>query len=286
MADFWPLIFTLDAGKRLGRSDYQYKQKYFRKGHNGFGWDLRMECEQEIFDAVSDICIAIESEAVLPPLHVKRVPVEMSKRAVEVYEDAQREYVISLQNTEVEAPNAGVLTGKLLQICGGAVYYDDEKNWEEIHTAKIAALEKILDVHKGEPVLVVYNFGHELERLKRHFPQGEDIRKIAKPVEKWNAGLIPLMFVHPGSAGHGLNMQKGPGRTTVHFGLNWAPDLVQQVNKRVHRPGQKRECYLYYLEAKGFVDTRVLQSLERKGRGQQRLLDAVAMEAVKKFGKK
>jgi SNF2 family DNA or RNA helicase len=274
LLDLWPMIFTLDCGKRLERTVTQYREKYFSQKFHGFGWELKKGSAEIIHKKIKDICIAIPSEAVIPKIHHIEINITLSEKAENLYKRFKNDWLLCMEGKEVEAPNAGVLSGKLLQVCGGAVY-DENKEFIDIHPQKLIALRDIIKKHRGEPVLVGYNFKHELIRLKKWFPEGDDIRKIPNAVEKWNAGEIPLMFAHPDSAGHGLNLQKGPGRVLVWFGLNWALDLNKQLNKRLHRPGQKQEVLIYYLIVKGKADSLVMKGIAQKDWTQKQLLKAL-----------
>lgn len=283
LLDLWPLIHTIDMGQRLGRTYSQYKQKYFIKARGGYDFFLKPDAKSQIFDTIGDVCISIESEAELPPCTEIPIEVGLPPDVAKMYTTFEREFAVSIEDDEVQAVNAGVLAGKLLQICGGAVYHEVEgvKTWTEVHTEKIKALAGIIEQYEGEPILVGYNFAHELERLRNAFPEGVDIRDRRDAVKAWNAGEIPLMFAHPDSAGHGLNLQKGRGRVLVWFGLNWSLDLNKQLNKRLWRPGQKRECFIYYIVAKGRADARVMESIKRKDATQKELLRAVRRDALK-----
>lgn len=286
LLDLWPLIFTLDGGKRLCRTYSQYKTRYFNRSHNGFSWDLKPGSESAIHARVRDICIAVESEAEaeLPACsHVERV-VELPQEAARLYRDFERDLVLSMENEpDIIAVNAGVLAGKLLQICGGAVYTGEGKEWITIHDEKFKALDDILLEYASEPVLVGYNFGHELIRLKKRYPEGIDIRDRKDAVHAWNSGDIPLMFAHPGSAGHGLNLQRGRGRCLVWLGLNWRLDYNKQLNKRLWRSGQRREVFIYYLIAKGRADVRLMEGVAKYDWTQNQLLEAVKRDARKNF---
>jgi len=279
LVDFWPLIFTLDGGERLEKTYTQYKNKYFNRGHNGFGWDLKPGAEDAIYDKVKDLCIAVEAEVTLPAVHHIDKVIELPKEAAEMYDEFERELILNIEDDTIEAVNNGVLAGKLLQICGGAVYTGVEKEWTVLHTEKLWALSEIITAHPNEPILVGYNFKHELERLKAQFPHGVDIRDRKDAVHAWNAGDIPLMFAHPGSAGHGLNLQRGPGRVLVWFGLNWRLDYNKQFNKRLHRPGQQREVFIYYLIAKGRADVHLMEGVAKYDWTQKQLLEAVKRTA-------
>lgn len=281
LLDLWPLIFTLDGGERLGRTYTQYKNWFFNRGHNGFGYDLKPGAAEIIHQKIKDICIAVDSEAAvgLPECqHIERY-IRLPGKADKLYKEFERDLLVEVDGDEIKAANNGVLAGKLLQVCGGAVYTGEGKQWKKLHTCKLRALNKIIKRHRGEPVLVGYNFGHELDRLKATYPWGIDIRDRRDAVAAWNRGEIPLMFAHPGSAGHGLNLQKGPGRVLVWFGLNWRLDYNKQLNKRLWRPGQTRKVFIYYIIAEGRADVHLMEGVAKYDYTQKQLLEAVKRQA-------
>lgn len=279
LLDLWPMLYTMDNGLSLERTYTQYKNKYFNKSHNGFSWELKPGAEAQIHKAIQHLCISIESEAKLPPRHDIDYAVKLPADAAEMYDEFEKELVLEVADSEIVAANNGVLAGKLLQVCGGAVYTGEGDEWIVLHDEKLKALDNIMKKHPGEPLLIGYNFKHELARLKKKYPQGVDIRDRKDAVHAWNAGEIPLMFAHPDSAGHGLNLQHGPGRVLIWFGLNWSLNLNKQLNKRLHRPGQKREVYIYYIIAKGRADTDVMEGVAKYDYTQNQLLEAVKRRA-------
>ena len=62
------------------------------------------------------------------------------------------------------------LAGKLLQYCNGANVHRRTKNWTEIHTAKLDALDEILEDNQDENLLIAYNYKTDLIRLKARYP--------------------------------------------------------------------------------------------------------------------
>ena len=73
----------------------------------------------------------------------------------------------------------------------------------KIHDAKLDALESIVEELNGAPLLVAYQYKHDLARLKKKFPHGVALGKGKqgnKDMEAWNRGEIPIMFAHPASA--------------------------------------------------------------------------------------
>ena len=72
-----------------------------------------------------------------------------------------------------------------------------------------------------------------------------------------------MALVHPASVGHGLNLQFG-GHVIVWFSLTYDAELYAQLNKRLHRNGQKETVSIVHLLAKGTIDERILKVLEKK----------------------
>ena len=168
--------------------------------------------------------------------------------------------------------SAAALSNKLLQMANGAVY-DTEGDVVRIHKAKLDALDEIISCNEGKSVMVIYSYRHDLETLRQRYPKAREL-KTADDIRTWNAGQIPILLVHPQSAGHGLNLQHG-GHIVVWYGLTWSLEAYQQTNKRLHRPGQTEPVILHHLVARGTIDEDVMRALEGKAAGQEDMLEAV-----------
>ncbi|MTI96561.1 MAG: DEAD/DEAH box helicase, partial [Firmicutes bacterium] len=188
-----------------------------------------------------------------------------------VYSDFKEDMVANLGDEEIDAVNAAVLSGKLLQMANGAVY-DSENKAHIIHDKKLDALEDLIEGANGKPVLVAYWFKHDLERINNRFPVRQI--KTSKDIEDWNNGSIPIAVIHPASAGHGLNLQSG-GSTLIWFGLTWSLELYQQTNARLYRQGQNKTVVIHHIIAKDTIDEDVILALTRKEKTQAALINAV-----------
>jgi SNF2 family DNA or RNA helicase len=193
-------------------------------------------------------------------------------KARKVYEEMKSDFLIAYHGGEILAVNAAVQIGKLMQIANGNVY-DEDGNYVRCHREKFDALEEIID-STNEPVLVAYNFKSDLAELKLLFANAEVIGKDPSVIDRWNAGEIPILFAHPASAGHGLNLQKG-GNVIVWFGLTWSLELYQQFNARLHRQGQEKPVRIFHIMASNTADSAVLAALTDKKDTQDTLLSVV-----------
>jgi len=129
------------------------------------------------------------------------------------------------------------------------------------------------------PVLVAYHFKSDLARMMKAFPQGRHLDKNPQTIRDWNAGKIPVLFAHPASAGHGLNLQDG-GNIIVFFGLNWNLEEHLQIIERIGptrqlQAGYDRPVFIHRIIARGTVDELVLERLETKREVQDILMAAM-----------
>ena len=208
----------------------------------------------------------------LPQLTVTTKQVKLASKERAVYERLKQDLVVELDGQTVDAANAAALSGKLLQLAAGAIY-NEQSQAIAVHSAKLDALEDLVEAANGQNLLVVYWYRHDLERITKRFPQARAL-KTAEDITAWNAGEIPLGLIHPASAGHGLNLQAG-GHLLIWFSLTWSLELYQQTNARLYRQGQTEPVTITHLAAEGTLDEAVLKALEAKNVTQAALIEAV-----------
>ena len=270
LIDLWPQIYLLDMGKRLGRFVTHFREQYFlpdkRSAQQVFTYKPRPGAEAEIYRRIGDICVSMKAADHLrmPELVSSRVEVCLSAKEQKLYDTLKRELVLKLDSGEVDAANAAALSGKLLQLAGGAVYGED-KQVLRFHERKLDALEDLIEAANGKPLLVAYWYRHDLERIRERF----DARPIAtaRDIADWNAGKIAVGLIHPASAGHGLNLQEG-GSTLIWFTPTWSLELYQQTNARLWRQGQRsRTVVVRHIIARGTHDEDVMRGAGAQGHG-------------------
>lgn len=277
LMDLWAEFRLLDLGQRLGRYISHYRAAYFmpdkRNAEVIFNYKPLPGAEDAIYQKISDVTISMKScdYLKLPECVTNEVPVVMNDKEIAVYDRFREDMVTKIKDKEIDAANAAVLSGKLLQMANGAVY-DEEKVSCHIHDRKLDALEDLIEGANGKPVLIAYWYQHDAERIRARFPVREI--KTSQDIEDWNAGKISVAIIHPASAGHGLNLQAG-GSTLIWFGLTWSLELYQQTNARLHRQGQKDTVIIYHIIAKGTIDEDVMKALRKKEKTQDALINAV-----------
>lgn len=265
--DLWSQQYLLDGGLRLGKNITAFRNRWFCEDRYGHNYEPLPHAMDEITAAMRDCTLTLKSADYLdlPELITTRVEVDLPDEVRAFYDELEREFIARLGETEVVAFNAAVLTGKLRQATSGAIYGTDGKAWTPLHDAKIEALESIVEEQAGAPLLVAYTFKHDLERLKKAFPQARHLDKDTRTIRDWNAGRIPILLAHPGSAGPGLNLQDG-GNAIAFFSPDWDLDGHDQIIERIGptrqlQSGHPRPVFVYYITARNTVDELVLERL-------------------------
>lgn len=284
--DLWSQIYLLDNGERLGRTITQFRKRFFIQNYMGYGYDLKPGAAEEIRELIKDICMSMSTEDYidLPPVIFSNIYVDLPKKALKQYQEIEKNFLLQLENeVNIEAPSVAASMNKLLQICNGAIY-DNDNNIHEIHDEKIYALKDIIEDNPNENFLVAYNFRSDLERIKKAFPEARVLSSDPKDVEDWNNGKIKILLTHPASAGHGLNLQFG-GNIVIWFGLNWSLELYEQFNKRLDRPGQKNIVRIFHIIARNCIDEKTLESLGQKATSQKQLMNFLKFEIQKYYTK-
>lgn len=276
LIDLWSQIYLIDRGERLEKTFTRYKQKYFLQNpYQVYKIELREGSEDTIYQKIDDICLSMKAKDYLkdlPESVMNIVEVDLSPKERELYDKLEKESVLEFADGDIVATTAAVLSNKLLQLSSGAAYNDND-GVQEIHSVKLDALEDIVESSQGQPVLVFYNYKHDVDRIKKRFKQAVELDD-SNTIEKWNDGEIPILLAHPASAGHGLNMQDG-GHIIVWYGLNWSLELYLQANARLHRQGQSETVIIHHLVLKNSIDERVMSVLQGKEQQQEALMEAV-----------
>ena len=285
LIDLWGPLWFVDKGERLGRTFGAFRDRWFRSiqvGQDAFAVQLKplAHAQTEIEDAIRDICLSFDPTDYFD-LHepiVSTVFVDLSTEARKVYDDMEKELFVEIEGQEVEAFSAAARTVKCLQIANGALYTDDGA-WAEIHQAKLDALDEIVEESGGMPVLVAYQFKSDLARLEKRFPKGRVLDKDPATIDAWNRGEIPILFAHPASAGHGLNLQDG-GNILAFFGLDWNLENRLQIIERIGptrqaQAGHNRPVFIYNIAARRTLDEVVLKRIETKREVVDLLLEAM-----------
>jgi SNF2 family DNA or RNA helicase len=277
--DLWSQFYLLDMGARLGFTLTMFRNTYFTSDFMGYTYTLKDGAMQKIQEKIQDLVLSMDSKDYLElPENVPSVLTnKLSGKLLKQYNQFEKDALLAVGNEELSAVSAAVLTNKLLQFSGGAVYGEETEQGNKIvhhfHDLKFDTLDEIIEANPNENLLIAYNYKHELDRLIERYPYAVVMDGEGTAVKEWNEGKIKMLLVHPKSAGHGLNLQHG-GSILVWFSFTWSLEEYQQLNKRLHRQGQKNVVRTIHI-AVGDVEERLMRSISRKDMTQADLLKAL-----------
>jgi len=282
LLELWPQIFILDEGQRLGTSYGRFKQRFFYQADRyGYKWEPLPGAEEKIYQLIADLVLRIENpNAPKASFNILRIPLPEDARRI--YREVEDNALASLGDfSEITAANAAAAMMKCRQVANGVVYATElesnNRTVEHIHREKFKAVQEVVE-NTGSPVIVVYSFKHELEELKKLFAKDysfvvlNEEKNAEAVVAAWNRGEYDIMFLHPQSGGHGLNLQHG-GHTMVWFGLTFSFEQYIQTVARINRQGQKHPVIVHLLLAENTVDELLHQVLTAKEQGQNSLFE-------------
>lgn len=267
LQDLWGQFWFLDFGERLKRTytaffeayfmEHPYTQKVMMQGH----------AEAAIHDAVKDLMIAFRAEDWLDIQKPQVLPVEFNlpPEAMARYKEMERDFFMEIDDKQIEVGTAAIKAYKLLQICAGSVY-DDQQSPHLVHDERLTALDDVLDQIDPQPLLLSYWWKFDVPRILGHLKKrGIPARVYSgqKDEDDWNARKYRVLLLHQQSA-HGLNLHM-PCRDVMHYSYVWNAENWKQMIERVGparqaQAGKKCVVRVWYAKARGTLDGDVVDS--------------------------
>ena len=295
LMDLFGQCYILDQGRTLGPYITHYRMKYFNPSHDGFSWVIREGAEEEIYERLAPLALRMAANDYLdmPALIENNIRVDLPDDVRRVYDQLEEDLIAKLDEKIVVASTAAAASIKCRQVANGGLYLDPEvqalvklpkskREWVNLHHEKIDALADLIDELQGSPLLVAYDFEHDLDRLRERLGQdvpyiggGVTAKRSAELERAWNQGHLPVLLGHPQAMGHGLNLQE-VGHHVAWHSMTWDYELYDQFIRRVLRQGNKsKKVFVHHIMARGTIDEVMLTALKSKRRGQNALFDAL-----------
>ena len=290
--DLFGQVFIMDRGATLGQYVSHFRNQYFYPtGYLGYDWAPLPGTAEKLSQLIAPMVLRLDAADYLK---LPQIPKD-ALHAVDLPLAVQREYDAveeSLMSTIFDAPmtHAAAARTKCCQMANGAVYLDmpAEDNFRGtrpvkfLHTAKVDALQDLVDELQGEPLLVSIGFHHDVQAIRRALGDVPCINayttrtQAAKYIDDWNAGKLSVLLGHPGSMGHGLNMQGCNCRHVAFFDIPDNYDYYDQFFRRVWRQGNKSQFVMrHHFVARNTVDVAKMKNMKDKGNGQASFLKAM-----------
>ena len=275
LEDLYGQVYIMDLGKSLGAYVTHFRIKYFyQTGFGGYEWTPKEGATEQVMEAIDSRVLQLKAEDYLEMPDFKQVKrkVKLGKEAYDVYQAVEKEFIHEMVGGTILAANKGAASMKCRQIANGAVY-DEEGKPLLIHNTKLDALQDIMEETNGHPLLIMYEFKHDRDRIKKYLGTdcvcitGMKGVQLTTVLDKFNAGRVKYLLMHP-QAAHGMNIQKACNHI-VWFSIIWDLELFIQANTRLYRQGQSSPSVMcYMLTAESTIDEIVAKALSAKTRTQ------------------
>lgn len=231
----------------------------------------------------------------LPEMIIAPRFVELEPEQARHYDLMKRELrtMVELESGEtlpLKAQDILVQIIRLYQIASGFLQLQagDESLVQHLPSAKLEALEEIVDELAGQKLIVWLRSRPALARLEKHFTKLNpaiihgDITDRQAQVDKFNNDPSCLMFLGQLQSAHqGINLEKNCSHA-VFFERTFSPLNNDQATQRIRRIGQTKRQVVIPIIAKGTVDERLTALLSDKAdwrssilRDKERLLDFI-----------
>lgn len=289
--DLWSQFFFIDEGLTLEPSIVDFRHEHFTRievNQQGAGfWVPRRGMSKLIYDRIEPRSIRFKaSECLDLPEQV------FSIRELEMTGKQEKVYVDMVENMFAELDGEDTVTAriplsklmKLREITGGFVITDKGEAKEIGKNPKILELDHLLDqiLGSGENKAIVWiQYQWEARTIISKFrkqygavglygeiSQGQKDKNISAFLEDKKCRLL---VAHPQSAAHGLTLTTAS--YSIYYSLSHNFEDYYQSSKRIHRPGQKKTCFYYFLVAKNSVDESLLGCIQDKKNVQDLLID-------------
>lgn len=288
LLELWGQVYMVDGGQSFGKSFYKWRQKYFfPTDYNQYNWVPHSTSRDYFLHVLSDLTFRIKAEGLPQVIFDNPTYLGMTEELAAKYYELEKEYYLELEDEDaaVEAGSAGILAGKLNQLCSGFSYYGPKKKrkvkWHD--NRKFEWLRHLYDdicIRQGKQLLVFYHYEAELRKIKKFIPtayaleSGMSIEKRRKYIGYWNHDDIPLLALHPQAAGHGLNLQHSGAHHIAFTTLPWSGGLFHQSTGRLARRGNKAKEVIVHTALYGnTIDEQIYQVLSGRLAAMEDFLD-------------
>jgi superfamily II DNA or RNA helicase len=261
----------------------------WRKAHftqmdwQGFRWEVRQDALPYIRRVVDDWTLTI------PPDQATDIPfnsgpefdivVPLTKAQKEDLASLEKELLVELGGEGVDllddsedivaALSQATASGKMAQVLQGFLYRDGE-TVQTYGTAKLDALKDLLAGIDGENVMIVYNYRHDLELLKKALPGARWVdreqtdEEFVQLIDDCRAGKVQYLLAHPANLSHGVDgLQHGFARM-IWYQFSWSPEQVAQITARIARSGQEKPVFSHRIVADHWLEYRRIARVESK----------------------
>lgn len=130
---------------------------------------------------------------------------------------------------------------------------------------KLERLKEIIQ-STNDRLIIFYNFKKELEAIRKICDELErpvsTVNGDGKDFSAYEEKSDSITLIQYQAGAMGLNLQMA--NKIIYFTLTDKSELFEQSKKRIHRIGQEKPCFYYYLLTDGTIEWRMLQVLKER----------------------
>lgn len=268
---------------------------YFRPVETSYGltWEPSEATNRAVTKAIAPHSVVLDAtdHLDLPDIQYIQRPIKLPGNVMKLYKQLAKELAVEVSQGLVMAANAGVATSKCRQVANGAVYLtehgiattEETRQIEWLHQEKVHDLCALFDELGGKPLLVGYEFKHDLKQIllgikeafgftPRYIGDTTKADSDDEMIQAWNRRELPMLLINPMKVAHGLNLQAG-GHHLYWYSQIWDLEHYDQLNKRLWRQGQPEGVFIHHAVAEKTVDERAFRGRIRKDSTQRTLLN-------------
>lgn len=252
LEDLFAQCYLTDMGEDLGEYVTHFRTEYMALDFDG-KYIPQVTGVERVAEKIAPTTLQLEDDEAIPCQYVD-VWVPFPEELKEAYKKLERDFIANIAGKTVMAPNAGVLFGKLRQLCQGAFKDDEEGDgYRVVHDIKLDALENLLEELNEEPAFCLYMYNHDYmrieERLGHKVPRvggGVGATQGAAYCAAFSAGGMPLLLGQPQSVAHGVDGLQANCNNVIWFANDPSWENTFQANRRVARQGTKADQVFIY----------------------------------------
>lgn len=283
----WAQAYAVDQGKTFGTSFTKWRDHFFESDYMGWVWTPRPGAQEAFYKMLAPMTFRLSLEQAgvqFPEVSEQTHAVQFTPEQRRLYEKLESDLIAHVRAGKlsfpdddsadvIEAQSEASLSNKLRQVVSGFAYHTDRSQKPVILSED---KRELLDAHleamaqEGKQCLIAYWWHDEREWLaRRNIP---DLRDKPELLEMWNRGELPVMAIHPGSAGHGLNLQVSKCQHLWFMTVPWSLGLYTQTVGRLRRSGGASHVVVHLPIVEHSVDETVVRALKHKSSVQDAFL--------------
>lgn len=283
--DVFSQFRCLDGGDTFGKNFFVFRAKYFWDKNSGMpkdryfpAWVPREDTNEKLNALIYKKGMrAVKAECLdLPPLVKKKIYVELSTEQKRLYKEMADDFIAFLKDKACTAQLAITKMLRLQQIITGFVTTEDGEDHLLKSTPREDALSELLaDITPGHKVIVWCVFKQNYaqvrrvcQKLKIKYVEGHGQISAKEKYENVKTFTVDddcrVLIANPRAMGIGINLIVSS--YSIYFSRSHSLEDDLQSEARNYRGGSEIHSKITRIDliAKGTLDERILESLEKK----------------------